>query len=587
MPPILPTLPLPPIRGTTERLAAERSPSAPAGRAASSKERASNRAEPAPRTEPSGPSFAGKLNDRLRAKPGGHEDRASKQALARRESRGTERPKAESQDEDGARNRAAPSTQPRDSGARPGPVDAVAADATAGAIDAHAADEAIDEQTSAPDGAQGTPPSEAPPAETEEQPDLRLLASPDSAERSTNGAGKPIMAPLHRPDAEAVPRTGADEASGTPRRAEPLQEPARTSVAPAKVPADQPENPLSRTPSDPLQHLQRKASLAPAAAPAAGLRADRASPGPGVSAAGDHDASNGAGHAAGMDLASEAESSAPATPEPREGSRGTHIPSSQADAAARAATEPAQTKIDRAQPEKSAGASQQAASANPGAGSAADHGARLDRAAPDQLFRFEPIGVGGPAGAGRVSGGVKAQGSPTGGADHAASREIDPAAAAVTRGLAAAVSQRGGSLTIRLVPESLGFVRIQMDIAGGVVSATLDAGTAAARDLLADHLGMLRHALESRGLSVDRLQVNLAPAAHAPPAGSGGNSDAPADERASLGRFAHDAAGGRSRGGDRGDHPERHGGRGGEELGWEAGMEARESGFRLALDAVV
>lgn len=131
----------------------------------------------------------------------------------------------------------------------------------------------------------------------------------------------------------------------------------------------------------------------------------------------------------------------------------------------------------------------------------------------------------------------------------------DPAAVAstVARGLAAAVNQKGGTIVLRLQPETLGALRIHMEIERGVVGASIEASTPEARDLLSKSIDTLRSALEAKGLSVDKLRVDLAqqnPNGHGGPGSeSRQRSDQPAprfEDRANG--FAHDAAEGRSRG---------------------------------------
>ena len=77
----------------------------------------------------------------------------------------------------------------------------------------------------------------------------------------------------------------------------------------------------------------------------------------------------------------------------------------------------------------------------------------------------------------------------------------------VGRGLETLVRQRGGSLTMRLDPPSLGQLKVEMRMEGGRVAVLLTAATDSARSLLGDNLGSLRQALEDRGLAVDRLVV--------------------------------------------------------------------------------
>ncbi|RMD60845.1 MAG: flagellar hook-length control protein FliK, partial [Planctomycetota bacterium] len=92
------------------------------------------------------------------------------------------------------------------------------------------------------------------------------------------------------------------------------------------------------------------------------------------------------------------------------------------------------------------------------------------------------------------------------------SSQPDAAASALLhRGLQAALSQRGGALTLRLNPPSLGSVKIDMSLQQGAVSVSLQASTPQAQQLLEQHAQQLRLALESRGLEVHRLETRLAP----------------------------------------------------------------------------
>ena len=82
-----------------------------------------------------------------------------------------------------------------------------------------------------------------------------------------------------------------------------------------------------------------------------------------------------------------------------------------------------------------------------------------------------------------------------------------PITARVLRGLHGAVNQRGGTLTMLLTPPELGELRINVQFDGGVVRATFQAGHEQVASLLRQQMGMLRHALEGRGLTVETLQV--------------------------------------------------------------------------------
>lgn len=77
----------------------------------------------------------------------------------------------------------------------------------------------------------------------------------------------------------------------------------------------------------------------------------------------------------------------------------------------------------------------------------------------------------------------------------------------VARGLAAAVRQRDGTLTLRLSPDSLGDIKIQVRVESGHVSAHIHAQTDQARQLLTESASTLRTALEAHGLVVERVEV--------------------------------------------------------------------------------
>ena len=133
-----------------------------------------------------------------------------------------------------------------------------------------------------------------------------------------------------------------------------------------------------------------------------------------------------------------------------------------------------------------------------------------------------------------------------------------------TRALGVLASQRGGTITMRLDPPSLGELAVRMTVVDGSVRADLKAGTDAARVLLEQSIEMLRTSLESRGLKVDRLHVG-GPGTSGEPGGvrsesqqqsQSGGSGSSNDDGADDGK--RDAAGRESRGRD----GERRGGSG-------------------------
>lgn len=83
----------------------------------------------------------------------------------------------------------------------------------------------------------------------------------------------------------------------------------------------------------------------------------------------------------------------------------------------------------------------------------------------------------------------------------------------MSRGLQAALAQKGGTLTLRLNPPTLGSMRIDVQMQQGALTASIEASTAAAHDVLTKNIETLRQALESRGIDVQRVETKLAPAA--------------------------------------------------------------------------
>jgi flagellar hook-length control protein FliK len=89
----------------------------------------------------------------------------------------------------------------------------------------------------------------------------------------------------------------------------------------------------------------------------------------------------------------------------------------------------------------------------------------------------------------------------------AAADQAQQNVARIARGLQNALSQQGGSVTLRLTPPEMGTVRIQLQIQGATVNAQFHAESDAARTMLTNQISQLRHALEAQGLTVDRLNV--------------------------------------------------------------------------------
>lgn len=122
----------------------------------------------------------------------------------------------------------------------------------------------------------------------------------------------------------------------------------------------------------------------------------------------------------------------------------------------------------------------------------------------------------------------------------------------IVRGLSAMVSQRGGVMNMRLQPPELGSLRVQMSIIQGTVSAQFTATTEHAQMLLERNLTVLRAALQSNGLTVERLGVQLA----AGESSSSARQEAGEQQHQQHQQTAdHDAAGRESRGRREGEQP--------------------------------
>ncbi len=124
----------------------------------------------------------------------------------------------------------------------------------------------------------------------------------------------------------------------------------------------------------------------------------------------------------------------------------------------------------------------------------------------------------------------------------------DPFTARILRGLSATLNQRGGVLTMRLVPPELGQLRIQMTITQGTVSAEFQTSTPQAQALLERSLAVLRSALQGHGLIVERLTVHTAQQVNA----QATRHDAP-EQQTQQDREQADAGKGESRGRRDGD----------------------------------
>lgn len=80
---------------------------------------------------------------------------------------------------------------------------------------------------------------------------------------------------------------------------------------------------------------------------------------------------------------------------------------------------------------------------------------------------------------------------------------------AASRGINSALAQRGGTITIRLIPETLGAIRMQVEVDAGRVSVRIEATNTQAAELLSANAASLRQSLESRGMLVERIQITM------------------------------------------------------------------------------
>jgi hypothetical protein len=81
--------------------------------------------------------------------------------------------------------------------------------------------------------------------------------------------------------------------------------------------------------------------------------------------------------------------------------------------------------------------------------------------------------------------------------------------AQIARGLAQALTGKGGTVTLRLRPEHLGQVTAHVKIEHGVVGVRIEASSEEARALLERESSVLRASLESRGMEVGHVRVEI------------------------------------------------------------------------------
>lgn len=136
-------------------------------------------------------------------------------------------------------------------------------------------------------------------------------------------------------------------------------------------------------------------------------------------------------------------------------------------------------------------------------------------------------GVGGGGGGGALLDrfGSSAPQSQTAG--HDAKQPGQAFSAQLHRGLTAALNQKSGAVTVRLTPETLGQLKVQIRMTGksasgggdtksggadgGGVAATFEVSSPKVRDLLKSSIDSLRQALQDKGLELTDVKVHIAP----------------------------------------------------------------------------
>lgn len=85
--------------------------------------------------------------------------------------------------------------------------------------------------------------------------------------------------------------------------------------------------------------------------------------------------------------------------------------------------------------------------------------------------------------------------------------EVSAAERQIGQGLTAAFRTNTPKVTLWMSPETLGKVRIHLTFDQGTISARFEATSDATKDLLAQNMGALRDALQSRGLAAQQIEV--------------------------------------------------------------------------------
>ena len=134
------------------------------------------------------------------------------------------------------------------------------------------------------------------------------------------------------------------------------------------------------------------------------------------------------------------------------------------------------------------------------AGGATTFGAPLDQVAPPRVPGGKPIEQ-------PVTLKLKMGPATSNNSQQLTETEITAAETQIGRGLTAAFRQNTPQVTLWMSPETLGKVRIELTFDQGTIAARFEATSEATRDLLAQNMGALRDALQSRGLTATQIEV--------------------------------------------------------------------------------
>lgn len=132
-------------------------------------------------------------------------------------------------------------------------------------------------------------------------------------------------------------------------------------------------------------------------------------------------------------------------------------------------------------------------------------------------------------------------------AQSARSATPKPVAPQIMRGMMSLLSGKGGMIMLKLQPEALGTVRVNMQIKAGSVSVRLQAETPEARRLLSESMDVLRRGLQQQGYKVEQITVQSI-SRNDGGSESGANNSNSDDHAGSRSGQRHDAGSGASRG---------------------------------------